>query len=204
MLLSQYVLLAATLLAGTAAPVQSDDTSDQPRGTWVHHAKGHKVSLQLDAHTLRCSITDGGGYTLVVDADYLVTRDGFLVGVIRTRKSAEGKTEDQLAKRFFSCRVMTEKNSLILNDVSWAEDKQTSKEVLEGKYKLVKEAPHCCGASPVTRSSMKKKAQDSSQRLIEQMKQSEDLRQNDYEWERIWFNDEPSHLTPERVRGSIR
>ena len=32
---------------------------------------------------------------------------------------------------------------------------------------------------------------------------SEDLRQIDYEWERIWFTDQPSHLTPERVHGGI-
>src|SRR5262249_51666347 len=32
---------------------------------------------------------------------------------------------------------------------------------------------------------------------------SEDLRQIENEWERIWFVDQPSHLTPERVHGGI-
>ena len=34
--------------------------------------------------------------------------------------------------------------------------------------------------------------------------QSEDLRQIELEWERIWFVDQPSHLTPERVHGGIQ
>lgn len=35
------------------------------------------------------------------------------------------------------------------------------------------------------------------------LNQSEDLRQLGKEWRRIWFNDMPSHLTPERVHGGI-
>jgi hypothetical protein len=33
--------------------------------------------------------------------------------------------------------------------------------------------------------------------------QSEDLRQIRSEWRRIWFLDQPSHLTPDRVHGGI-
>lgn len=35
------------------------------------------------------------------------------------------------------------------------------------------------------------------------LNQSEDLRQLGNEWRRIWFNDMPSHMTPERVHGGI-
>ena len=35
------------------------------------------------------------------------------------------------------------------------------------------------------------------------LNQSEDLRQIGKEWRRIWFNDMPSHMTPERVHGGI-
>lgn len=41
-------------------------------------------------------------------------------------------------------------------------------------------------------------------RLNQLLHQSEDLRQIEYEWRRIWFNDQPSHLTPERVHGGIQ
>ena len=35
------------------------------------------------------------------------------------------------------------------------------------------------------------------------MNQSEDLRQVEQEWMRIWMVDQPSHLTPDRVHGGI-
>ena len=33
--------------------------------------------------------------------------------------------------------------------------------------------------------------------------QSENLRYAEQEWQRIWFNDQPSHLTPYRMHGGI-
>jgi hypothetical protein len=44
---------------------------------------------------------------------------------------------------------------------------------------------------------------DPNRRVLELLNQSEDLRQIEYEWERIWFTDMPSHLTPERVHGGV-
>ena len=43
-----------------------------------------------------------------------------------------------------------------------------------------------------------------NRRMMELLSNSEDLRQIEYEWERIWFVDEPSHMTPERVHGGIQ
>lgn len=45
---------------------------------------------------------------------------------------------------------------------------------------------------------------DPNRRVRELLNNSEDLRQIEYEWERIWFTDEPSHMTPERVHGGIQ
>jgi uncharacterized protein (TIGR03067 family) len=45
---------------------------------------------------------------------------------------------------------------------------------------------------------------DLLQLRIEQLNQSEDLRQIEYEWERLWFTDNPSHLTPERIHGGVQ
>ncbi|HEY8504447.1 MAG TPA: hypothetical protein VIL46_07670 [Gemmataceae bacterium] len=41
-------------------------------------------------------------------------------------------------------------------------------------------------------------------RMSQLLNQSEDLRQIGYEWRRIWFTDQPSHLTPERIHGGIQ
>jgi hypothetical protein len=45
---------------------------------------------------------------------------------------------------------------------------------------------------------------DPNRRMMELINNSEDLRQIEYEWERIWFVDQPSHMTPERVHGGIQ
>jgi hypothetical protein len=42
-----------------------------------------------------------------------------------------------------------------------------------------------------------------NRRISELLNTSEDLRQIEYEWERIWFTDQPSHLTPQRVHGGV-
>ena len=44
---------------------------------------------------------------------------------------------------------------------------------------------------------------DPNVRMQQLLYQSEDLRQINNEWRRFWFNDQPSHLTPERVHGGI-
>lgn len=44
---------------------------------------------------------------------------------------------------------------------------------------------------------------DPNRRMTELINQSEGLRLIEDEWERIWFTDEPSHLTPDRVHGGI-
>ncbi len=45
---------------------------------------------------------------------------------------------------------------------------------------------------------------DPNRRITELISQSEDLRQIEYEWERIWFTDQPSHMTPERIHGGLQ
>lgn len=40
-------------------------------------------------------------------------------------------------------------------------------------------------------------------RIMVLMNQSEDLRQIEYEMERFWMVDQPSHMTPERVHGGV-
>ncbi len=44
---------------------------------------------------------------------------------------------------------------------------------------------------------------DPNIRMSQLINQSEDLRQIMPEWRRFWLNDQPSHLTPERIHGGI-
>ncbi|HMC64535.1 MAG TPA: hypothetical protein VKI65_06325 [Gemmataceae bacterium] len=45
---------------------------------------------------------------------------------------------------------------------------------------------------------------DPNRRVHQLLNNSEDLRQIENEWERIWFMDQPSHMTPERVHGGMQ
>jgi hypothetical protein len=46
-------------------------------------------------------------------------------------------------------------------------------------------------------------AADPNVRMEQYINQSEDYRQIGGFWRRFWFNDMPSHLTPERIHGGI-
>jgi hypothetical protein len=45
---------------------------------------------------------------------------------------------------------------------------------------------------------------DPNRRMRQLLNTSEDLRQIENEWDRIWFTDQPSHMTPERIHGGIQ
>ena len=45
---------------------------------------------------------------------------------------------------------------------------------------------------------------DPNTRILQLLNNSEDYRQIGYEWQRIWFTDQPSHMTPGRVHGGIQ
>jgi hypothetical protein len=44
---------------------------------------------------------------------------------------------------------------------------------------------------------------DPNIRINQLLNQSEDLRQIEQEWMRIWFTDQPSHMTYDRIHGGI-
>jgi hypothetical protein len=44
---------------------------------------------------------------------------------------------------------------------------------------------------------------DPNVRMQQLLYQSEDLRQMQDDWRRFWFNDQPSHLSPERIHGGV-
>ncbi len=46
-------------------------------------------------------------------------------------------------------------------------------------------------------------ASDPNTRMDQLINQSEDYRQIGEFWRRFWFNDMPSHMTPERLHGGI-
>ena len=61
----------------------------------------------------------------------------------------------------------------------------------------------CAGGLVNTGCMLNQYSSDPRTRAEQLMNQSEDLRQIEGTWRRFWFNDAPSHLTPERIDGTI-
>jgi hypothetical protein len=45
---------------------------------------------------------------------------------------------------------------------------------------------------------------DPNTRIVQLLVWSEDLRQIEQEWMRIWFTDQPSHMTYDRIHGGLQ
>ena len=61
----------------------------------------------------------------------------------------------------------------------------------------------CVGGLVNTGCVLNQYSSDPRIRAEQLMNQSEDLRQIEGTWRRFWFNDMPSHLSPERLDGGI-
>jgi hypothetical protein len=136
--------MAVVLLVALTVPLRAQDSdAGKPIGTWTHTATmdDHqvKVKLEVKADTIHCVVrtTEGPAVsTLTVDADYIVSRDGLLVGVLPApRKSDRGDTKDQ--DRLFLCRFTVEKNTLVVTEVNSGGSDDQLKKVFEGKYHRV-------------------------------------------------------------------
>src|SRR6266511_1967466 len=178
--MTQYprTTLAVAVLLAAAATAPAQD-SLKPLGTWVRHVEGHKITFDVKPDAVRCTITEGG-YAISVDADYIVSKDGVLLGIIRTKGADKKAEENELDKRLFYCRFAIEKNGLVISDLNVGGDKDKVKEFVEGRYRKVAEKH----ASPVSTSYKPKAAKTGAKvrpgtpedRIKEFLKQSEDLR----------------------------
>jgi hypothetical protein len=45
---------------------------------------------------------------------------------------------------------------------------------------------------------------DPNTRIVQLLNESEDLRQIEQEWMRIWFTNQPSHMTYDRIHGGMQ
>jgi hypothetical protein len=220
---TRAVLAAASLLA-LAAPSQAQHEHAQKlQGTWVRRAEGCKVKLEVKPEGLRCTMTTEEGMAITVDADYVVSKDGILLGILHTPVAPNAADADAVNRRLFYFQFTAEDRSLVVKDLQYKDshDGDKMKEVLEGKYHRT-EGAHKSQASHPSKGSRTKAqtsqapadsgntgcvinaySSDPNRRISELLLDSENLRQIEYEWEQIWYTDEPSHMTPERVHGGI-
>jgi hypothetical protein len=104
----------------------------KPTGTWEHKVGDTQVKLQVRADSLHFSII-GAGVTIDVDADYGVTRDGTLFGII-TKVKAEGTDRPPTEGKLFSFHVAVANNVLTVKDLKGT-DNGEARQLVEGEYK---------------------------------------------------------------------
>jgi hypothetical protein len=134
-------LAAVALLVATTAPVSAYEGWQV--GTWTHTATvdDHevKVTLDLTANTIHCTIRTKEGsatWTLTVEADYVLSRDGVVVGILAPGKASPKEKKDDSKERTFTCRITAEKDGIVVSDVAQGGGyEEQAKKVLEGRYR---------------------------------------------------------------------
>jgi hypothetical protein len=223
------ILAAASLLALAAPGQAQQERAQKLQGTWVRKDVGCKVKLEVKPASLRCTVTMEEGVAMTVDADYVVSKDGILVGILRAPMDPNPADTDAVNRRLFYFQFTAEDRSLTVKDLRYkdSQDGDKMKELLQGKYHkaeakharaeakgsmtlpsahYLQHPPAYCPPSIEPSPAKRKnepKGNEAERRTSELLKESEDLRKIEQEWERVWFTDEPSHMTPERVHGGV-
>ena len=190
-----------------------------------------KMALELDGKTVTQGVVLTGDYHVTRDGSNLL---GVVtaVDVVIEGTLPEGTQSDEVPKLVTKLqKAMTDKpfalsfrvydNTLVLGNVRLPAcedgDLAAAMESMGGRYtaagdkplpkpKAVKVGPPLekYTKPPVRVSGANSYSADPNVRISQLLHQSEDLRQIGQEWRRFWFNDQPQHLTPERVHGMIR
>ncbi|HJT77664.1 MAG TPA: hypothetical protein VJ739_10730, partial [Gemmataceae bacterium] len=200
------LLLAAGLVAACAAGLRAAEPPNAKLlGTWTHHRGAYRVRLEIKPDRLHCTIAGPDGITFALDADYVVSKDGVVLGIIRARGAGKKDDEDALQDRLFYFRVTARERTLVVSQLSCGDEDDSPKEVLEGTYAR-HDGKHAGAVShadkrPHSRAESKAPSDDPSRRISELLTQSEYIGQIEKE-EQPSPTPAPS-LTPYRVTGGI-
>jgi hypothetical protein len=209
------VLAAATLLALTAATQAQSERSAKLLGTWTRKADGCKVKLEVKPETLRCTVATEEGYAVTVVADYVVSKDGVLLGILHAGKAGKSGDEDALSKRLFYFQFRADDKALVIQDLNYEGDDKT-KEVLEGRYHRAegKPAAKADGKPALTLPSGHylqhpplycPPPAPANPRQTEEGDHTSEAVRRASEWlKRFWDSDGPPHLTSEGSPAGIQ
>ncbi len=128
--------IACVLLALAAAPVcAQDSTPTRPLGRWEHKlTKGGGVILVLEDGRLH--LTMKGDSRLILHADYSLTRDGVLYGVVTSAEAPDGPDTDEqdLLDEPFSIIYRVDEGVLVVRDVRSGTLTKDEVAMLVGRY----------------------------------------------------------------------
>jgi hypothetical protein len=121
-----------TTLSVLLSLAAADAPAGKPLGIWKRSFGDNQVLFTITADGLRCQIRTDNGGTLDIHADYGVTRDGVLFGIL-TRVEANG-AEGPAAGDLFSFRFALEKGVLTIKDLK-SPVGADARQLVEGSYR---------------------------------------------------------------------
>jgi RNA polymerase sigma factor (sigma-70 family) len=130
------------------APVAREREVPRPIGTWERELAGFRLTLRIEPDRLSgtCVVTeDGQRLSYTIDADYSVTKDHLLYGVI-TSLEVPGDADEEaelvmLIDHAFSARFrLVDENALVIKDVKFLDsglkdEGEFPVELIAGRYK---------------------------------------------------------------------
>ncbi len=125
--------LAAAVLLTAAALTRAADPAEKFQGVWVRRGEDCKIVLEIQPDGLTCTVATANGMAITVEADYVVSGDGIMVGVIRPfRKPRTEDERDNTRERIFCLRLSATEKTLTIKDAECANDRVA--ELAEGTY----------------------------------------------------------------------
>jgi hypothetical protein len=129
--MKRVAIVTLAALVCLSAPLTGGETKTKKHvGTWTRSANDVEVKFEIkDDNTLKCTIA-GMGLTLIVDADYGVSKDGVVFGRI-SKVEKKGADVGPNAGDLFSFKCEVKDGTLKISDLHPAE----AREIIEGDYK---------------------------------------------------------------------
>jgi hypothetical protein len=125
------------LAVGFTLPASAEDApAKKPTGSWTRKAGDMTITFTFKADSLEARVTNGS--TIVAQADYGMTKDGTLFGIV-TKVKKEGTADGPSEGDLFSFHVKFEKDTLTISDLKGTAGGEGAKNAVEGEYKPAKD-----------------------------------------------------------------
>ena len=119
-----------------SASFAEEKVAKKPLGTWARENNGHKFVFAIKAETLTIHMTNAQG-SLVAEANYGVTSDGTLFGIL-TKVETKGIENGPQKGDLFGFDFSANKTELTLSNLKGTRTSEGAAKTVEGVYALEK------------------------------------------------------------------
>jgi hypothetical protein len=126
--------VVAVLMAGVALRAEGTP-GKKPTGNWERKVGDSSVKINFKPDTVRFTVSSADA-TIDVDAEYSVTKDGLIYGVIckvEKKGTCGGPSEGDLFS--FKCKI--DKDTMTISDLKGSTESEEAKQLVQGDYKSI-------------------------------------------------------------------